>query len=611
MKKILIIDFLLIAFFSFFLGCTSDSGGSGGNKTGTIALYIADGPTDDYENIWVWIKKISLIPANNEKHVTIFEDISTEGYKIDLLTLQEQDLLLTLNKSVPVGTYEKIRLEINDIEPEGGTGPCTDLEVKLPSGKIDLLPKEKIQVGSDGVLSIRLDIDADKSLDLKVAGQSGQCIFQPVVFVSVESGFNADNCPEMFTGTISQLNYSSDNTIVDGFLLELNDDRGQLSVVLNESVLIVSQNGQLSDQTALDEDQTVIIRGLLSNNSHVDASLVVLGGLEQFDGEISDITGDSFTLMLDDSSGDLVVTMSENMVLIDTCDKPLDEMVLADGVSAKVYGKFISNGITNTFVAILIMVEDASEQTILSAMEPFQGGYDLTLTDSDSEIISAFLPEDAKISLDGSIAIDAAQLAVWIDCVPRNVDIIFDLTSTQTPTVSELIVIADKWETTILSIDTAERILYTADGVIAIESNAVLLKLDDEDQITIDLDDINIDDTLTVFGVEACKNDIDFHGFIVIVTSALEDGQSNLPDKITDNGVLINLSATTYDQDLEILGNNIRINGVAGSSCTSEDGTVITGTVTIRGNNISLKGINFTGIINETGNNISYVNCCN
>ena len=63
---------------------------------------------------------------------------------MDLLDLADQKLLLSVKKDVPVGVYSKIRLIIAYIHPEGGTGPCADedLEIKLPSGKIDLNPRE-------------------------------------------------------------------------------------------------------------------------------------------------------------------------------------------------------------------------------------------------------------------------------------------------------------------------------------------------------------------------------------------------------------------------------------------------------------------------------------
>jgi len=49
--------------------------------------------------------------------------------------------------------------------------------VKLPSGKIDLNPRGDFEVTAGATLSIRIDIDADKSIKLHQAGQSGKCIF--------------------------------------------------------------------------------------------------------------------------------------------------------------------------------------------------------------------------------------------------------------------------------------------------------------------------------------------------------------------------------------------------------------------------------------------------
>ena len=82
------------------------------------------------------------------------------GHEINLLELRDEDFLLTLKKRVPAGWYSKIRLEVKDTWAE--CGPCDDF--KLPSNRIDLNPRGEFQVRSGQTLSIRLDIDANKSI---------------------------------------------------------------------------------------------------------------------------------------------------------------------------------------------------------------------------------------------------------------------------------------------------------------------------------------------------------------------------------------------------------------------------------------------------------------
>ena len=148
---------------------------------------------------------------------------STAGLRVDLLEYQDEDYLLKVKRDVPAGQYSKIRLQVSDIEltPKSMIPPCTNLDIdtKLPSGKIDLNPREPFTVSQGGNLSIRLDIDANKSINLHQAGKSGKCIFRPVVFVDIREGMPIGRCPKILHGTIETLKESGGQVV--GFFLDL------------------------------------------------------------------------------------------------------------------------------------------------------------------------------------------------------------------------------------------------------------------------------------------------------------------------------------------------------------------------------------------------------
>ena len=138
--------------------------------------------------------------------------------RVDLLDLRDEDFLITVKKRVRAQKYEKIRLRISDIEPVGG--PCAHFK-KLPAnGKIDLNPRGTFEVVAGETLSVRLDIDANKCMNVSAA-----CNFRPVVFVDIEHGAPLRPCPRILTGTIASIN-KRDGIIV-GFVLDL---PGQVSV---------------------------------------------------------------------------------------------------------------------------------------------------------------------------------------------------------------------------------------------------------------------------------------------------------------------------------------------------------------------------------------------
>jgi hypothetical protein len=210
---------------TFFL-VSCGGGGSGGSSTatgssgsGSVALLLADGPADDYDQILITITEVSLIPPEGRGRSPVVIFRNPAGIEVDLLDLRDEDYLLTVNRRVPAGVYEKIRLQISNVDPVGG--PCPSL--RLPSGKIDLNPRGFIEVVPNRTLSIRLDVDANKSINV-----SASCNFRPVVFVDIEQGAPVRACPRIVSGTISRI--VKRVGVIVGFELELAGRRGELDV---------------------------------------------------------------------------------------------------------------------------------------------------------------------------------------------------------------------------------------------------------------------------------------------------------------------------------------------------------------------------------------------
>ncbi len=140
---------LLVAMPITLLLVSCGGGGSGGSQSttgssgsGSVALLLADGPADDYDQIFITITEVSLIPQEGRGRSPVVIFRNSAGIEVDLLDLRDEDYLLTVNRRVPAGVYEKIRLQISGIRPAGG--PCDSL--RLPSGKIDLNPRGLIEV---------------------------------------------------------------------------------------------------------------------------------------------------------------------------------------------------------------------------------------------------------------------------------------------------------------------------------------------------------------------------------------------------------------------------------------------------------------------------------
>ena len=170
--------FIIVALLSLFLfscggGSSSDSPG-----TGTVALLITDGPSEEFKAINLNITKVELM--SDSGRVTLFEGVK----KFDLLQLANVTEIFSLTE-VPVGSYDKIRLTLTSIElvlkADGSS-----VYPRLPgNGKLDLNPRGSFSVNVDTTLMIQLDIDAEKSIHIVKTGNGLKYQFRPVVFVKI------------------------------------------------------------------------------------------------------------------------------------------------------------------------------------------------------------------------------------------------------------------------------------------------------------------------------------------------------------------------------------------------------------------------------------------
>ncbi len=188
----------LVMGLSLLLGACGGGSGTGSNDTtgptGNVGVLITDAPTLLYDEIHVTITGIVLLPredASDAEQVVLFEGEET----IDILQLRDYADLFVVAEEVPIDDYEKVRLFISQVElVDNGTEPPSSVFATLPSGKIDLLPKEPLTVAEDQTLYLELDLDARNSLLITETG-TGNLIFRPVVFVRVfeEDEGNGEN----------------------------------------------------------------------------------------------------------------------------------------------------------------------------------------------------------------------------------------------------------------------------------------------------------------------------------------------------------------------------------------------------------------------------------
>lgn len=155
------------------------SGDSG--ATGTVGIIITDAPMDRFERILLDVNEIELI--GNGAPVTVLDEPVT----VDLKQLETSGELLSLEE-VRAGLYTKIRLQIDKITMIDVDDNGNELERVYPripaNGKVDLNPRGPFSVVDGETLLLQIDIDANKSIKYHATG-TGEWRFRPVVFVDI------------------------------------------------------------------------------------------------------------------------------------------------------------------------------------------------------------------------------------------------------------------------------------------------------------------------------------------------------------------------------------------------------------------------------------------
>jgi hypothetical protein len=514
-------------------GGSSSGGASGGSSPtvssdkGSIAVLLADGPADDYEHIWITITEVSLIPADGKAApVVIFN--SPTGLRVDLLDLREEDYLVTIRNNVPAGVYTKIRLGVSKIEPQGG--PCADMTVKLPSGRIDLDPREPFQVTAGRMLAIRLDIDANKSINLHQAGKSGKCIFRPVVFVDIHEEAPTARCPKVLNGTIASLNVVSGGQTV-GFTLNLQDNRGTIEVSLPSNATVINSQGGCASRNDLRAGDQVKVRGKLVGTTVFQASMVVVGQLLDVTGTVVAVpvvtpisSGSTFTfdfaaLAGQELVGQWTVLGQACTLTLTGCDTLADPASIQEGMTVRIFGKLVSqtgqNGQTSTILrAAAIIVGEQQIVGQVTSITPVNGGMQATIQQSGGSSASIFIPAGTPIFLQGNGAIPPGLL-----CVGRQVSI---LLKPGTLTASQVKVQPEKHEGIVHSTNPSASTLNVILGggqseTVQVEPGAIILNSKGDGQSLGSFGDIKGGDSVAYFGLTGCGTDTTFHAFVVVI----------------------------------------------------------------------------------------------
>ena len=313
--------------------------------------------------------------------MVLFQSDDENGYSINILDLRDQELLFTVKEGIPAGTYTKIRLGVKDIVPvakEGITPACENMIIKLPSGKIDLNPRGGggIEIIGGETLSVTLDFDANKSIDLHVAGNSGKCIFRPVIFVDIESPEETpDHCIQILEGTIDDIIYD-DEQAVAGFILNLPGGRDPVNVYIIEEAAIFDENGLPigTEELKTKSGQYAAVQGDLDFERKFQASLIVIGEVLTLKGTVTGAGIDEFMQFSIEVApgqefvaGPVTVTLSDKTPILIGCDEAVNPLSIEGGMQIRVTGKYDAE--KNELLAMAVFINPDPDQMAGNSMQ--------------------------------------------------------------------------------------------------------------------------------------------------------------------------------------------------------------------------------------------------
>jgi hypothetical protein len=145
-------------------GCLNDDGSSTGPGTLVVKLTDAPFPFDFVESANVTIDEVSVRIAATEESASGFQVLTTERQPVNLLELQNGVTTTLVEREMPAGEIDQIRIVISEASVTLKDGRVFDL--KVPSGAssgLKVFPTPPVVVATSLTTELLLDCDVSES----------------------------------------------------------------------------------------------------------------------------------------------------------------------------------------------------------------------------------------------------------------------------------------------------------------------------------------------------------------------------------------------------------------------------------------------------------------
>ena len=149
-------------------------------ETGILNVFLIDAPVElNHLNITITDLEVHKAGENGEegKWISLVEE-GVEMPEFDLLYYQDGRELHLASEQIETGNYTKIRIQVTSAVANFTDDPDNPVDLKVPSGKIDVITK--FEIGTEG----RVDVTIDMEPDLVAISKSGN--LRPVLKATIE-----------------------------------------------------------------------------------------------------------------------------------------------------------------------------------------------------------------------------------------------------------------------------------------------------------------------------------------------------------------------------------------------------------------------------------------
>jgi len=341
--------------------------------TGAVALLITDAPTSAYDEMNVVTEQVSLIGEGRGKEAHIM----TKTVTFNLLDLRNTFRRLSKSRA-PVGTYNKVRFKIKDVQliKRDRDGKVTyDKHAHLKNNWIDLVAKKQFSVSRHSKLVVKLDLDADKSLETDpttgepvLDPETGDPVFDPDATVDVdEVPTDTDAPPQEVTPVLMNELGDVRNLQTGSFdLCNTGTDGSVECIQVNVSPDTVVMNDLLEGVTGISDLNETLQWQVFG---HIDVTTDQINALQviehsashrSYSGTLSGNVGDVVSDQIDlDVAGTIYPVKSVSLAgIYDSAGNVLDASALSNAVNVEVIGTLLGFGPSATLTPGVIIISD-------------------------------------------------------------------------------------------------------------------------------------------------------------------------------------------------------------------------------------------------------------